>query len=263
MRSYLHDGTPLGLLTALTEAFAGPEGEEIRILPTGYPPGLFDEIERVTTDPRRATTFLRHLAGRLPREVLTEVFYCIFADRPETGTLLWAYLRLLLARGNEAAEDWTDPRVREARRLAARIRHEVHLFHGFLRFRRLEDGTYYAAIAPRYAVLPLLAPHFVARFADQRWFIHDTKRNSGLFYDGRCVHYLPKMNPLSPIARPDPMEASYEELFREYFRLIAIPERKNERLQRQRIPSRYRHFMFELEDHPSGRVHQTGKFGEI
>ncbi|MGQ9778280.1 MAG: TIGR03915 family putative DNA repair protein [Bacillota bacterium] len=261
MRSYLYDGTLPGLLTALATAVARPE--EADLLPPGRSPGLFAPTEQVITDCRRAAGFLRYLAEYLPRELWEEIFYSLFADLPEAGTTILAYLRLLLTRGPNAARDWTDPRVRQARRLAAQVRQEVHRLHGFLRFKLLANGIYYAAITPVHAVLPLLAPHFAARFADQRWFIHDTIRNSGLYYDGRRVHYLPKVDPLSPATRPDPVEAAFEELFREYFRRIAIPERKNEPLQRQRIPRRYRRYMLELEETPSDRGHQPGKFGKI
>ena len=248
MRSYLYDGTPVGLLTALAAALE-EGGDEARLFPPGPGPGLFAVVERVPADPGRAAAFLRHLAAHLPPEIFAELFHAFFADEPEAGTAILAYLRLLLRTGGMAAEDWTDERVRKARRLAQRVRHEVHRLHGFIRFRRLTDGTYYAAITPDHAVLPLLAPHFTARFADQRWLIHDTKRNSGLYYDGRRVHYLPAVEralgqPGGPL--PSEEEGLYERLFREYFHRIAIPERRNERLQRQRVPLRYRRNMVEM-----------------
>jgi len=266
MRSYLYDGTPIGLLTALAAAIEEDGGGEAEIFPPGPGPGLFTQARRVPADPGRAAALLRYLAAHLPPEILAELFPAFFAGESGAGMTILDYLRLLLRTGGGAAEDWGDERVRRARLLARRVRHEVHRLHGFIRFRRLADGTYYAAVSPDHAVLPLLAPHFAARFADQRWLIHDTKRNSGLYYDGRRVCFLPAVEgtPGRPGGLP-PSEGEeiYERLFREYFRRIAVPERRNERLQRQRVPLRYRRNMVEMREPPSNLRHDPGEFGEI
>lgn len=47
----------------------------------------------------------------------------------------------------------------------------------FFRFQKAADGTYFAAIAPIYNVLPLVLPYAQDRFADQQWLIYDLKES--------------------------------------------------------------------------------------
>lgn len=68
---------------------------------------------------------------------------------------------------------------------AKKVAYEVHRFHGFLRFRRVYGDLYYAPIEPDHNIIALLIPHFTARYAGQKWFIHDRRRNLGAYYDGR------------------------------------------------------------------------------
>ena len=55
----------------------------------------------------------------------------------------------------------------------------------FLRFQKAADGTYFSALSPLYNVLPLVIPHLLERFADQRWLVYDLRRAYGYYYDGK------------------------------------------------------------------------------
>lgn len=192
------------------------------------------------------------MAARLPADSFTEVFTCFFAGEHGFEDTLLRYLRLLLATGGRAAENWTDETVRRIHKLGGRIGYEIHRLHGFVRFQRLPDGLYYARVTPDHPILPLLAPHFTARFADQRWLIHDLRRNAGVYYDGAHWHFLPEVAfPTAPehaLAACDPLEELCQAIWREYHGTIAISERTNPRLQKQRMPVRYWGNMTEMRD---------------
>lgn len=259
---YLHDGTPVGLLSALAAALRhGPVEKrcaESRIVQHDrFQPELFSETHCVGADPALAATFLRALAERLPVPVFRDLFPCFFAGEPDTGTALLTYVRLLLETDGKAADNWADETVRRMRKLSQRVCQEIHRLYGFLRFRRLEDGTYYATVEPDHAILSLLAPHFAARFADQTWLIHDLRRNAGVYYNGVNWVFLPKVEwqPELPgthgglgkgLAGLSADEEFYQGLWRAYFQQIAVPARQNPKLQRQHLPRRYWRNMVEL-----------------
>jgi probable DNA metabolism protein len=146
-------------------------------------------------------------------------------------------------------------------RVSEQVNHEIQRLHGFVRFRRLTDGVYYAAIEPDYNVVRLLASHFTARFNDQQWLIHDLKRDTGIYYDGAICRFLPEVciNPETVTASSPfttskataslaPKESAYQSIWNQYFQAIAIPERTNPRAQRQRMPQRYwKHLVEQVE----------------
>ncbi|MBE0596822.1 MAG: DUF4130 domain-containing protein, partial [Desulfuromonadales bacterium] len=83
----------------------------------------------------------------------------------------------------------------------------------------------------------LIAPHFAARFTDRRWLIHDLGRGEGIFFDGQ--RWLLGKVELQHPPRDSAEEQLYAGLWRRFFAAVAIPERRNPRLQRHFMPQRY------------------------
>ncbi len=114
----------------------------------------------------------------------------------------------------------------------------------FIRFQKLSDGTFYAAIEPDFNVLPLLIKHFRDRYADQKWLIYDLKRKYGIYYDLDKVEYMEvefstdgDKSKLPEIYFGD--EQLYQHLWKNYFNSVNIPSRKNLKLHLRHIPKRY------------------------
>jgi probable DNA metabolism protein len=111
---------------------------------------------------------------------------------------------------------------------------------------------YFAPFAPKYDVLPLVIGHFKHRFTDQHWIIYDTSRDYGFFFDGKRVEQISIDNPSFSKDSGKLKEGleyenedQYQELWREYFRSIAIAERKNPTLQRNFMPKRFWKYLTE------------------
>lgn len=256
MRCLIYDGTPMGLINAMAVALDGAAALDdpplVEFIPQEhFRPRLFGEVRWIETDYAAAGAFLRELAARLPSAVWREVLVSFFTGEPEAGTTLHTYLRLLFRTGGKAAEDWTDDLVRRVHQLSGRVQHEIQRLHGFIRFQRLPNDLYYAQVTPDHPILPLLAPHFAARFADQQWLIHDSRRNNGIYYDGNRWVFLPAVTfPTAPdaaLAARLADEDLCQSIWREYFHQIAVTERTNPRLQRQRLPRRYWGNMTEMQ----------------
>jgi len=105
---------------------------------------------------------------------------------------------------------------------------------------------------PLYNVLPLVVGHFKDRFADQKWLIYDLKRAYGCYYDlqeVREVRFDSKEEHLLSGILNDKLMAEDEKLFQNlwkaYFKAIAIKERINPKLHKQHMPVRFWKYLTE------------------
>lgn len=126
---------------------------------------------------------------------------------------------------------------------ANKVRREIHRFKGFLRFREIEGGYLYASFSPDYNIILPLARHFSNRMKNERIILHDRKRNLAVFcYKGRI--YSAEINGRIPFETS--IEKFISKLWVEYFEKIAIKERTNIKLQKQKVPVKYRKFITEF-----------------
>lgn len=255
MITYIYDGTFPGLLTAVYHWLQGDQsGDDIATL-SGFEPDLFSQQETVITDPNLAGKLLKTIVGKLSKPAFHDLYFCFLSEEAGIEKAIAGFIQKSLIYGRGFEQNFGDITVRSIRKTSDRVSYEIHRFHGFVRFRKMSDGLYYAPVEPDYNIVELLAPHFSARFADQAWFIHDLRRSKGLYYDcNQCrmvtgVEACPEailsvrqigsqgvdFNP----AIFEAEEPLYQELWNEYFKGIAIPERENRRLQRQHMPKRY------------------------
>lgn len=119
-----------------------------------------------------------------------------------------------------------------------------HKMSGFLRFEELEDGTLYAKIDSRFNLVYFLAKHFNKRLNNQKFIIHDIKRElafvkSEEFFGVRQVESFD-----SPELSKD--EEKFKKLWHTFFLHVSIQSRENKKLQRQVVPLLYRTYMSEF-----------------
>lgn len=262
MINYIYDGTFEGLLTVFSLMMEGARAraEEVNSISAEeeLQLDLFSENLRVETDELRADEFFQILRREFSELVVQDLGYCFLSEIPGMEKVMADYVRLLLMKGEGISGNFAEPVVLKIRRTCGLVSHEIGRLHGFIRFRKLKNEVYYAPIAPDHNIVQLLAPHFKDRFADQKWLIHDTKRNSGIYYDLKRCRFIPVVEnapqlqsaggPETGREEPgcfDPEELDYQEIWDQYFREIAIAERRNPRLQRQRMPVRYWRYLVE------------------
>ncbi len=252
MLYYIYDGTFDGFLTAVLEAIERNELPEQIITEDKLEPNLFSEFQVIETNFERAKEFMTNILKKLSKEGLKTVLYCYLADEPGSETALCEYLQKVMASNENIESKLADPVILKVRKTGEKVAKEVNLFKGIIRFREIEPGFFYAPIEPDHQITPLLAEHFRKRFSDQRWLIHDRRRNSGIIYDGNKVQFLkdfelkPELTELSAdTACFFEQENDYQKLWKLYFNNIEIQERVNPKLQRQHLPARYWKYLVE------------------
>ena len=94
-------------------------------------------------------------------------------------------------------------------------------------------------------MLPLILNHFKKRYADQKWIIYDIKRAYGIYYDLQDAVFIQlnfassKQDGKTIISSYSEDETLYQALWKDYFKHVNIPARKNTKLHLQHVPKRY------------------------
>lgn len=243
---YSYDGTLAGLLTLYARLL--PERaavERISATPLEQQ-SLFNSEISISTDQAVAEAFWQRLNSRLSDNSLKLLRRCLLADHPEQELLIYRYLLLEAEQGKRIDGMLAHPVVAPVWKLSQQVGREAHRYLGFVRFQQLQDGLYYAAIAPDHRILLLIGSHFAQRFSDQQWIIHDQRHGEGILYDAEKKEWL--LLPMEVTAQPEitPEEAQFQELWRSYFSTLAIPERRNLKLQQGKVPLKVRGFLTEF-----------------
>jgi probable DNA metabolism protein len=245
MALYIYDGSFPGLLTTLHAIRAA--GEEPDDISAGAAAqlDLFSRPVEVPTDEAAARSFIQELKTGISQEAFCHILYAFLSEEGGMEKSIWSYVKKGFVHGREIDLHLYDPDVKAVHDMGYRVRLERHRMTGFLRFRMLTGDLLHAEIEPDHNILTLLAPHFLKRFSTRRWSIHDVKRGTALLYDGTSCTVVNVVSREKPLLHSQ--EKHYQELWRIFYRQIAIAGRKNPVQQRRMMPVRYWKYLPELQ----------------
>lgn len=248
MLQLVYDGTMAGLLTAVFEAYERRAADDAIIAPnTSAQPDAFAQPIEVVTDAVKSRRVWQGLAGKLSPDALDQLYYCYLSGLPGIEGIMLQYIRYAFSSTGSIEEDFGHPAVLHIAKTAKRVWREKHRMEAFVRFNEIKGDLFYAFIEPDFNVLPLIAPHFRSRYADQSWLIYDGIRKYGLHYNKESESleevYL-EWNDTSTPGKPTqdamaPGEELYQQLWKDYFKSTGIASRANPRLHLRHIPHRY------------------------
>jgi probable DNA metabolism protein len=164
---------------------------------------------------------------------------------------MFLYIQYIFSSPENIEKDFGNDAVLKVAQTSKKVFREKHRFEAFIRFQLLNDGLYFAPVEPDFNILPLIIPHFEARFKDQKWLIYDLKRKYGICFDLSKVSYV-SLNLLefpAPGCIPEqflhPDEKLFQVLWKDYFKSSNISSRKNLKLHIQNMPHRYWKYLTE------------------
>lgn len=240
---YVYDGSFEGLLTAVYEAYYLKEKPDSIVSETNYQEDLLVKKIVIQTDCSKSDKVYDSIIKKISYEAFTKV-YCVFlSELPEAATMIYEYLKLGWKIGRKVDCCLSDERVLNVHTISKKVSKERHRMLGLIRFKKIKGDMYYAAIEPDYNIVGLLAHHFVRRFNDQYFVIHDVKRNTAAVYN-RSEWILSEFT-ANQIIIWDNDEQNIQSLWKEFFNSIAIKDRVNPRLQKQFMPKRYWKYLIE------------------
>lgn len=251
---YLHDGSFEGLLHAVASAVKSKKDVRGIYAEEGFSPQLFDTLIHIETDSQQALRLFEYLKKLNGSAALFAVNSFLSEDR-ESGIHLYRMVQECLVRGSSATQLYTHDSIKYLDKLSQKVRFEAHRFTGLIRFRILEDGLQYAPFEPDCMVIGHCALHFKQRLQNQRWILHDIRRNYALYWDGYSLQSIDIDEDFTnhvrqygeiPESRISKEERHYQELWKSFHTAIANADRENMGLQRQFMPRRYWKYLVEM-----------------
>ncbi len=234
---FVYDGSFQGLLTVLQVLReTGEEPDEIRADGEAFQESLLADTVHVETDAERAEKLSRDVCSRISPRALRRSFYAFLSETREAEYHIYRYLWLGWELGADVDACLGDDHVHAVHGMSRCTGREAHRMYGFLRFRQLEGGLYYAPMESECDVLCLVAQHFLSRMGDQDWMIHDLAREQAAVYRWGKLAFaaVPGFDP-----RLSGEEDLCQGLWKKYFKTIAVAERRNPRLQASCMPKKY------------------------
>lgn len=249
---FTYDKTFDGLLTAVFDAYFRKTFPDALLLEGEPLPLFYDEVVSVVTDDEKVSRVWSGLQKKISSPALSLLTRCWLSEISGIDSIMFRYIRKAIDASSSIELNFGDPDVLELSKVARKVSWESTRITQFIRFQKTVDGTFFAAFEPVYNSLPLAIPHFKDRFSDQKWLIYDLKRQYGYYYDLKEVteitfdseefHLITGMLDESLMASD---EKTFQQLWKAYFKSIAIKERLNPRLHRQNMPVRYWKYLIE------------------
>jgi probable DNA metabolism protein len=251
MSQFIYDGTFPGLLSIIFHSFERKIWPEAIIRP-GQSALLFGETITIETNEVNAVRVwdgINKVGGTITCEQLFHAFLSLDGN---VEMIIVQYARELFSAKQCVATNFSLDCVLKVSQLEHKVLREAHRMLMFIRFEQAADGTWFAPITPKYDVLPLITGHFRLRFADQPWLIYDAKREYGFFFDTKKLEQITIENPAfnavtgqlyKDVTHPD--EDKYQEMWKTYFKQIAIRERTNLKCQQNFMPKRFWKYLTE------------------
>ena len=246
LKSYVYDGTFEGYLTVLYEIFkSGGEPASICRANTGSATlNLFFDEKHTAAEEKKYLLMKKAIIEKISAETFENTVHAFLSEMPDIEMHIYRYINTGRQKGGEVNKMLADDNVVPVLRAAQRVMREGHRMLGFVRFADA-GGVYYAKINPDANILPVIIPHFKARFGSQKWIIHDVVRGIAAFYDGgKCVIKSVESAQMAPETG---ICDEYVSMWKAYFQAMEIKSRHNPKLQQQLIPKKYRGNITEFE----------------
>ena len=237
MKNYIYDGSFEGLLTSIHTAFYNRENPWDIVAKAAMESNFLRENIYIQTDSEKASKVYEAIENKISKESLRRVFYCYLSELPKNGIMILKYLRLAFKLGPNIDLNLTNDIVSQVDNISRKVSRERHRFLGLIRFKEIENGILYSTIEPDHNIVGLVASHFANRLKNQHWVIHDVKRGIGVFYNKEewVIKEIEIKDPL--ILREE--EEDYQDLWKTYFKAIAIENKTNLKLQKSNMPMKY------------------------
>ena len=240
----VYDGTFQGFLSLVYEVYY-KKLKPIKIYKTLPNEMIFEEILELKTSKDNAIKVLTAIKTKFPKELIQRILNIFMCDSKEFEMALLEYIIIVfkdfkqLYNINNSCVFYLNSLEKELFRL-------VHKMYAFIRFEELEDGTLYGKIESKFNVVYFLGKHFLKRFNNQNFIIHDLDRKLAFVkideeFSIQEVAYFDE-----PIFSSN--EEKFQKLWKSFFKGVTIKERINLKLQQNLVPLVYRTYMSEFFD---------------
>ena len=240
----VYDGTFEGFLSLVYEVYY-KKLKPIKIYKTLPNEMIFEEILEINTSKDNAIKVLTAIKTKFPKELIQRILNIFMCDSKEFELYLLEYI-IIGFKETKQLYNINNSCVFYLNSLEKELFRNVHKLTGFVRFEELEDGTLYAKVESKFNVVYFLGKHFLKRFNNQNFIIHDLNRKLAFVkiqndFSVQEVAFFDE-----PIYSSN--EQKFQKLWKSFFSAVTIKERINPKLQTQMVPLLYRTYMSEFLD---------------
>jgi probable DNA metabolism protein len=182
--TYLAHADPARLRLAGASALQPALGERVVHVPVdeGLALRVFDGLEQRCT---RGCPKARRgrCAGGCSGACVRRVAFACASDDPAMPDVVLRYVRLAFEEGPRVGDLISHPAVATMADLARSVANECEHTRQFVRFSRLEDGTFRSVFRPAADTLPLTAGYFSARMGTERFYMVDPVHRTAVLHE--------------------------------------------------------------------------------
>lgn len=241
---YVYDGTFDGLLTCIYEAYYRRENPDDIVPMDKLEENFLIQRYHILTDKDKSSKVYKAIEEKISLMALRRVFYAYLSELPRSGAIILNYLRIGFKMGRDVDNDLSNNAVLNMDKINHKVSMERHRFLGLLRFKMLENEVLYATLEPEYNIVGLIAPHFANRMSNENWIIHDLKRNVAAFYNKN--EWIIRDFFMEDNLLLHEEEEDYEDMWKAYYKHMAIESRKNLKLKKNYMPMKYWKHLVEI-----------------
>lgn len=206
---------------------------------------IFDEVKTIETNEENYKKVLEAIKTKFTKNILEKILNIFMCDSKDFEMALLEYI-IIGFKDAKQLNNINNSCVFYLNSLEKELFKNVHKMYAFIRFEELEDGSLYGKIESKFNLVYFLGKHFLKRFNNQNFIIHDINRKLAFVkiednYSIQEVAYFDE-----PIYSSN--EQKFQKLWKSFFSGVTIKERINPKLQRQMVPLIYRTYMSEFKD---------------
>ena len=202
---------------------------------------LFDTKVFIPTDMEKATRVINAIKEKFSSRFMREVIAVFLSCDPKKEDILIRAIKGIFEHGYGYIFS-SEKAASEFRRIRRSVLSENHSYKGLLRFKEVEGGVMLAEFEPKNDILTIIVPHFVKRLPTINFVIADVKRGTAAMHMKGKVEFLELKSLDYTISEK---EKFFEEAWKDFYKTIAIDERKSEKLMISNMPKRYWHYLIE------------------
>jgi len=245
---FLYDGTFEGLMTAVYEGYYSDLKPAVIVDQACHVKSLFDQETMIHTDHIKANKVMEAVQQKLGDEVFQTIMYAFFSEDVNVGTIIYRFIKVAFKIGPSCLGYRAHDDIGPVLDLYLGVDREAHLLLGLIRFVELDSGILYSQFEGSSNVISILGSHFFGRLSGEQWVLHDIKRSSAVICDGES--WVIREVQIPEDITLHEREELFQNLWKTYFKHIAIKERVNPKLQMQNMPKRYWKYLIEMQEGP-------------
>lgn len=240
---FAYDGSFEGFLSAVFDSFSMKTVPSDIVIFDDMEPSLL-KIHYVETSFEHAKRVLNGIEQKLGYSVLNMVKKSFLFDGEGKEIAILRFIRKAFSEGMSTGSKIGDEDVNRVYRMCVAVNNEAEHWRQFARFSD-SNGALVAVIHPKHFVLPLIKGFFCARIRNEHFMIFDSEHGAALIHTPQKSAIIP----VESLDFPNPSEDNfYSDLWKSYYRHIAIASRYNPTCRRSHMPKRFWQYLPEVQE---------------